>query len=105
MRRAGRNSRWNFDRAMRRYMAEHPTRRPPTTDDPHLNSLITDGIVVLPEFHDTAIIQTLHDRILPLLERVRNGEANAGWKTLVYREDGIYRLEEIDTVVPEATVI
>jgi hypothetical protein len=105
MRRRVRASRWYFDRVLDRYMAVHAMRALANTDDINLSTLLTDGIVVLPEYHARESVQGLHDALLPCVERVRRGEADPCWQTLVYVEDGIYRLKAVETVVPEANVI
>jgi hypothetical protein len=100
-----RDSRWYFDRVLDRYARSHATATVAEPDDPILATLLADGVVVLPGYHDPDMIRSLHDRLLPMLERVRRDEADPSWRTLRYAEDGIYRLQETATVVPEVAQV
>jgi hypothetical protein len=100
-----RNSRWYFDRVLDRYLESHSTVWPSHPDDANLATLVADGILVLPEYHDRNLIRSLHDRLLPTMERVRQGQADPAWNTLVYKEDGIYRLQDLGTTLPEASAV
>jgi hypothetical protein len=104
-RRRIRNTRWYFDRVLDSYVASHPMRAPGAVTDPNLRAFLTDGVVVLPELHDAALVRDVHDRVRTALERVRQGNPDPSWRTLVYREDGVYRLEDIGSFVPEIRTI
>jgi hypothetical protein len=94
-----------FERERVAYMQRHVTAVNDKPSDPHLAALVEDGFVLIPALHGRALIQLLHDRIYDLAERVRTGKHDKEWKTLTYQEDGIYRIRDIEGVVPEARQI
>ncbi len=94
-----------FERERAAYMRRHVTAAMDKPSDPHLAGLVENGFVLIPVLHDRALIQLLHDRIYDLAERVRTGKHDKEWKTLTYQEDGIYRIRDIEGVVPEARQI
>jgi hypothetical protein len=94
-----------FERERAAYMQHHVTAANDKPSDPHLAALVENGFVLIPALHDRALVQTLHDRIYDLAERVRTGRHDKEWKTLTYQEDGIYRIRDIEQVVPEARQI
>jgi Phytanoyl-CoA dioxygenase (PhyH) len=104
-RRRIRNTRWYFDRVLASYIASHPMQAPRPATDPNLATLLAEGVVVLPELHQPALVRAVHDRVRNAMERIRQGAADPAWRTLIYREDGIYRLEDVDVVVPEIRAI
>jgi hypothetical protein len=94
-----------FERERRRYFAEHVLSRRGPADDPEAASLIENGVLVLSGLHDPALVKRVHDQALAAIERVRRDEAPSHWKTVVYRNDGIYRVHALETLVPEAQAI
>jgi hypothetical protein len=94
-----------FRRQMDRYFETHCTVLPPNTDEPNLRALIENGFVLLRGYHDRELVRRVHDATLPLLERVKNGDVPAEWRTINYSEDGIYRLRDVGQHIPEAAPI
>lgn len=100
-----RRSRPAFDRARRQYFANHPMVIKRNVKDPALAELLSNGIVILPGYFSPAIIKQIHDQARAAAERVRQGTAPKEWDSLVYGDDGIYRLRNIDQIIPQAAVI
>jgi hypothetical protein len=94
-----------FERERVAYMRNHVTVTNAAPTDPHLAALVSDGFVLIPALHDRVLIQQLHDRIYDIADRVRSGRHDKDWNTLTYQEDGIYRIREIEKVVPDARQI
>src|SRR5579859_1403361 len=99
---ARRTSRATFDRWMDEYVARHAISSPvPDGGDPTLASLLSEGAVFLPGYFPSEKVRAVHDRLLPMLEQVRQGTAPAEWDTVDYREDGIYRLRNPAAYAPD----
>jgi hypothetical protein len=94
-----------FTRELTRYMANHVVVAEPNPEDPHLKSLVENGFVVIPDIHDLGYIAGLRERVYDIAERVRRGERNDAWDLLTYQEDGIYRVRNIEKVVPAAQAL
>jgi hypothetical protein len=98
-------SRWRFDQLRRSYFSQHPMSLPPVTSDPALASLCKDGFVLLTNYWDKNLIKQIHDKALPIAERCRHGEVFLENATVRYPKDGIYRVQSIDSVIPEVSVL
>jgi hypothetical protein len=96
---------FQFRRHMDTYFRTHCTKVPPQTTDPNLLALVRDGFVLLPGYHDRALVQSIHDKALSMLERIRTDDAPSEWRTIDYREDGIYRLRDVELNFPESRPI
>jgi hypothetical protein len=92
---------------MDRYFATHSTVSPPAkaVSDDKLRSLIDNGFVLLPNYFSESLIRRIHDLAMPMVEAVRLNVAPTEWRTIRYAEDGIYRLHDCGTHIPEAQVI
>ncbi len=99
-----RKSRRVFDGKAKRYFASHPMNRP-RTGDPILNDLLDNGVVVLPAHFAADAIAPIHATCLEYAERVRQGNPDPAWSSVIYDSDGIYRLRDIETIVPAAKLI
>jgi hypothetical protein len=104
---ARRLSRPVFERWMDDYIATRPTSNGAVAagGDPRLATFLSDGALFLPDYFPPERIKPIHDAFLPLLEQVRGGKAPPEWKINDYGEDGIYRLQDPATHVPECTVL
>jgi len=96
---------WRFDRAMRRYFADHCTVVSPALVDPNLRKLVDNGFVILPAYHPAALIRSVHDQTFAMMEKIRRREQPPQWRILDYSEDGIYRLRDVADHIPEAAPI
>jgi hypothetical protein len=83
------------------YMRSHITVAEPMPSDPLLAALVENGFVVVPDLHSHDYIAALREKIHDIATRVRRGEQNPTWKLTTYQEDGIYRVRDIEQVVPE----
>jgi hypothetical protein len=95
-------SRLNFDRVRQRYFAAHPMNRISIETDDVLRELFEFGLVVLPNYFDAELIRAIHSQAFDIAQRVKAGNAQPDWKALIYSDDGIYRVGDIDKVVPLA---
>jgi hypothetical protein len=100
-----RHSRPAFARVRKRYFAKHPIYQKPNGGDPVLKELLKSGVVVLPGYFDASLIKEIHDEALGAAEKARNGTQPATWSTLSYAADGIYRLRNIEEIIPKAKLI
>jgi hypothetical protein len=100
-----RKSRPVFNRLRRRYFNTHPIHTNKNPKDLALAELLANGIVVLPQYFDGTRIKDIHDKALAAAKLVREGNAPKEWSTLVYPNDGIYRLRNISEVIPESQMI
>jgi len=94
-----------FKREMDTYFRSHCTNVTPESHDKNLLSLVENGFLVLPGYHDRADIQPIHDKAYALLEQVRQGVSLPDARVLDYGEDGIYRLRDVEHHIPEAAGI
>jgi hypothetical protein len=94
-----------FNRRRKRYFDGHPIKRRREVDDPILQELFANGIVVLPSYFDSEMISCCHDAALNVADRIRRGDPEREWETLSYINDGIYRLINIDKVLPQTAAI
>ena len=100
-----RKSRSAFNRLRKRYFASHPIVTKRDAKDPALAELLANGVVVLPRYFDADKIKVIHDKCLAAAKLVREGSAPKEWSTVVYPNDGIYRLRDISDVVSECAII
>lgn len=100
-----RKSRPIFNRVRKRYFMDHPIQTKGNVSDPILGELLANGVAVLPQYFAGAQIKDIHHKALAAAKLVREGAAPPEWSTLVYPDDGIYRIRNIGEVVPESQLI
>lgn len=89
----------------RRRFRNHPACHVDEIADPILAALARDGIVVLPRFHSQADVDALHDTLREVAERVKTGDAPGDWDVVAYPSDGIYRVRDIEAIVPQCRAL
>lgn len=100
-----RYSRPAFERRSKAYFSMHPMYKKRSGADPALAELLENGLVILRSYFGKDLIQRVHDASLAAVKRVKANDYPAGWQTTIYEADGIYRIKNIETIVPEAHVI
>jgi hypothetical protein len=98
-------TRANFDRIRQRYFAGHPMNLATVETDAIFRELCECGIVVLPNYFDAGLIRDLHSQALTVAQCIKDGSSPPDWQTVVYANDGIYRVNHIDSIVPLARLI
>lgn len=105
--RAGRSlrlSRFAFERKRSRYFAAHPVFKDHSDlADVTLRDFLDNGVVVLKEYFPRDYIAGLRREALEVARRTAAGEAPECWSTYAYPDDGIYRIRNIDEVLPAAS--
>jgi hypothetical protein len=99
-----RKSRPVFNHKADRYFSIHPMNQA-RSNDTVLNDLLDNGIVVLPAYFTADVIAPIHASCLDCAEHIRQGNPDPTWDTVVYEHDGIYRLRNVEGIVPAAKLI
>ncbi len=98
-------SRWRFEQFRKNYFSKHPMNSPQFTDDQQLISLFRDGFVLSPDYWDKELIKKIHDKAFLIAERCRSDHFFPDNITIRYPEDGIYRVQSIDSLIPEMSLL
>jgi len=89
----------------RRYFADHPVATHLPSANDLLARFLSDGILIVPDFHPQEIIVPLREKLLSMAQAVKAGTQPPEWSTYTYPDDGIYRIRSVETLVPEAKAI
>lgn len=98
-------NRYRFNYVCDKYMARHATQRKITLNDSNYKKLVKNGFVVLNDIHPPELIKELHDNLFQKMEKIREGNADPDWDTIVYRKDGIYRLQGLEKEISRISEI
>lgn len=88
-----------------RYFREHAIYDRPCDCSPELSELLDTGLLILPEYHDSRLISAVSEQARKLGERLKSGEGPELPNAVIYADDGIYRLRNIETHIPEIKAI
>jgi len=93
-----------FHRDRRRVMRRQYSKLEFPENQQHLDELIENGVVVIKDFVERSMVNTLREKVFPAAERIRCGDVPASWDAPVWKDCGVYRLRKIENVIPETRV-
>lgn len=89
-----------FEMERKSYFRSHPIYNIPEDATPELKEFLTGGAVVLPNFHSMDVIEALQKAALSLAQDLRREGESKYPESIIYADDGIYRLRNIEKYIP-----
>ncbi|MEW5704570.1 MAG: hypothetical protein AB1781_08315 [Pseudomonadota bacterium] len=94
-----------FNMVRSRYFRDHPIYDRPDNCSPELRELLDTGLLILPEFHDSRLIAVISEQAYKLGKRLKEGGDPELSDTVIYPDDGIYRLRNVEAHIPESKIV
>lgn len=89
-----------FGKQRRSYFRNHPIYTLKRGADRRLDEFLDNGMLLLPAYHRTDCISEAREHLLKIAQRLKNNDIDKDWRPVIYQEDGIYRVYDIDKLCP-----